>query len=122
MALHLGPSSRIQGLGVRGIANHVLRNAGAGVFRVPRRGDGVGGFCFEDEAAEGNVLSSDVRAVTAPWSAVSCMTDTGIVDVSSSRPSCCEAEARAVRAFAANALSLHLAGEGGGFFHRLTRH
>ena len=29
-------------------------------------GDRVGGFHFEDEAAEGDVLSSDMRAVTAP--------------------------------------------------------
>ena len=85
-------------------------------------GDGVGGFCFKDEAAEGDILSSDVRAVTVPWSAVSCMTDTGIIDASCSRPSCCEAEAQAAQAFAVYALLLHLAGEGGGFFHRLTWH
>ena len=85
-------------------------------------GDVEEGSRFEDEAAEGDVLSSDVRAVTAPWSAVSCVTDTGIVDASCSRPGCREAEARAARAFAANALSSRLAGEGGGFFHCLTRH
>ena len=27
-------------------------------------GDGVGGSCFEEEVAEGDILSSDVRAVT----------------------------------------------------------
>ena len=80
------------------------------------------GSCFKDEAAEGDVLSSDVRASTAPLSAIACVTDTGIVDASSSKPGCHEAEAQAAWAFAANALSLHLAGEGGGFFHHLTRH
>ena len=85
-------------------------------------GDRVEGSRFEDEAAEGDVLSSDVRAVTAPWSAVSCMTDIGIVDANCSRPGCHEAEAQAAWAFAINALSLCLAGEGGGFFYRLMWH
>ena len=85
-------------------------------------GDGVGGFRFEEEVAEGDVLSSVVRASTAPLSAIACVTDTGIVDASSSKPGCREAEAQAARAFATNALSLCLAGKGGGFFHRLMRH
>ena len=88
----------------------------------PEGGDGVGGSHFEDEVAEGDVLSSDVRASTAPLSAIACLTDTGIVDASSLKPGCHEAEAQAARAFAANALSLRLAGEGGGFFHCLTWH
>ena len=92
------------------------------LLEPPEGGDGVGGSRFEDKAAEGDVLSSVVRASTAPLSAIACLTDTGIVDASSSKPGCHEAEARAVWAFPANALSLRLAGEGGGFFHRLTRH
>ena len=85
-------------------------------------GDGIGGFCFEDEVAEEDILSSDIRAVTAPWSTISCVTDTGIVDASCSRLGCCEAKAWAAQAFAVNALLLHLAGKGGGFFHHLMQH
>ena len=85
-------------------------------------GDGVEGTHFEDEAAEGDVLSSDVRALTALLSAIACVTDTGIEDASSSKPGCCEAEAQAAWAFITNALSLCLAGKKGGFFHRLTWH
>jgi len=66
-------------------------------------GDRVGGFCFEEEAAEGDVLFSDVRAVTAPWSAASCITDTGIEDTDC-RP-WRKAKAQAVQAFSANAFS-----------------
>ena len=85
-------------------------------------GNRVGGFCFEDEAAEGDILSSDIRAVTAPWSTASWVTDTGIIDANCPRPGCHEAEAQAAWAFATYALSSCLAGEGGGFFHHLTRH
>ena len=56
-------------------------------------GDAEEGSRFEDEVAEGNVLSSDIRASTAPLSAIACVTDTGIVDASFSKPGCREAEA-----------------------------
>ena len=109
------------GHGVRGIANHIDMLTAALIERL-EGGDGVEGSRFEDEAAEGDILSSDIRAVTVPWSTASCMTDTGIVDASCSRPGCHEAEAQAAWAFATNALSLRLAGERGGFFHRLMWH